>query len=488
MGKAIADIGHLLTGNIVAKVIGVIALMIFTRILPKEQLALFPVYMMLSGLATLIFGFGILPTFVKILPAALKEKKGEARAIVLTGALLILTGTLAVSVASFFFADVLAQYLLKDVTLSSMVRIMSIAFVAVSINQIIERILWAAGQFRKKSIILVFRSLSRIILVLVFYLQFSVVGLVWGLVVNEALVAILSLFFVKNIIYGSLPAFYSPKRLLIQSFPFYFESYLMYFRSEGDNWLVSSFMGPSALAVYYVAKTIYSMIFILFSSVDKVVVQMLAEVKSSISVVENKFHLIFIYLSQCSIPLIFFVIALLPTIIQVVGGGKFPGAVLPAAILLLAVLVQFLRLPINRSVFVICTPVTRLKITLIETVSLLLCLAVLTPFFGSPGVASARVCASVAGGGWGYAVLKSYMCAHLPFNKLILPTICAFPPTVLTFALQYRWGNIFLLPLYVVLWLMVFLVITKVVNREFFNIVSEFMPKMWRKDKTVCTK
>lgn len=478
MRKAVASISHLLVGNIAAKIIGIVALMVYARMLPKEQLAYFPLFGMLSGLATLIFGFGVLPTFVKILPVALKENPAEARAVVYTGAALILTGTLVVTVLSFFFADVLARFLLKDVALSPMVRIMSFAFVAVSINQITERVLWAAGQFKKQSIILVARSLSRVSLVLIFYMKFKVIGLIWGMVISEILVALLSLFFVKNIIWGALHGFYSPRKLVVQSFPFYLESYLMYFRSEGDNWLVSTFIGPSGLAVYYVSKTIYSMIHMIFSSVDRVVVQMLAEVKNSIDLIEKQFHLVLMYLSQCAIPFVFFIIAMLPTSISVLGGGEYSGAVLPAVILSLAVLLQFLRLPVGRSVFVLCPPTVRLKLTLIESVSLLLCLAVLTPLFGPSGVAGARLCASVVGWSWGYLILKNYMSCNLSLKKIILFMVCAFPPTIITFLLQYKWGSVYLLPLYGLLWLVVFSVITFVVNREFFRLSSGFIPRM----------
>ena len=59
---AFRDVSSLLSGRVIAKPFGVASTMLFARILSKDEMAIFPVFLMLAGIANLVLTFGIFST------------------------------------------------------------------------------------------------------------------------------------------------------------------------------------------------------------------------------------------------------------------------------------------------------------------------------------------------------------------------------------------------------------------------------------------
>ena len=417
---SIRDIGKLISGNVATKAIGIAVLAFYARVLSKEEMAIFPVYIMLSDLSSLILSFGIMPNLIKLLPSLLKKDIQEAQSLITTGGLLIISGTAIVSGFVFFFSDQINRLLLNNRLQTETIQIMTVGFIALSISKVAEQVLWAAGRFGYKSLLTVGESLVRPCCTISFFLLFGIKGLVTGIVLSQIIKAAMACFWIRDIYFVDYSGFYPLRRLLKQSLPFYLESYLMYFRREGDNWIVSTMLGPASLAVYYIAKTVYNSCRMFFYSVDQVVTRELASYKLNRKLLLQKAYDVHANISLFSIPGILLVITLLPLAVPIIAGIAYQAAITPATILLLALLVDFQRISISRTVFVTLNPGTRFYITLIETLVLLPSLFILSYMFGSSGIAGARLLSQVIGGVVGYWILFRKLSFTLEYKAIII--------------------------------------------------------------------
>ena len=74
MKKGFKDLAYMVSSNTVLKLLGIVSIVIFTRYLEKEELALIPVFALLGRLSVVVFSFGMLPKLIKDVPSLLKKK------------------------------------------------------------------------------------------------------------------------------------------------------------------------------------------------------------------------------------------------------------------------------------------------------------------------------------------------------------------------------------------------------------------------------
>ena len=439
------------------KVIGIAVLGFYARVLSKEEMAIFPIYMMLSDLSSLILSFGIMPTLIKLLPSLLKEDVQEAHCLITTSTLIIVSGTTVIIGFVLLFSDQINGLLLDNSLQTELIQIMTVGFIALSISKIADQILWASGRFGCKSLLNVVESVIRPCCTVSFFLLFGIKGLVTGLVLSQIVKAAMACFWIRDICFVNYSGFYPLGRLLKQSLPFYLESYLMYFRREGDNWLVSSMIGPASLAVYYIAKTVYNSCYVFYSSVDQVVTRELARYKLNQQLLLQKTYEVHANISIVSIPGIFIAITLLPLAVPFIAGAAYKTAITPATILLLALLVDFQRISISRTVFIALSSRARFYITLLDTMVLLPGLFILGFLFGSPGIAGARLLSQAIGGGAAYWILFRKMAFTLEYKASVLLLSTSMVSTSCMFLLQdlleTQGMNIFVQSIIIPLWI-----------------------------------
>lgn len=477
--KSIKDISKLIFGNVAIKIIGIGMLIFYARTLTKQEMAIFPVYFMLSDLASLVLSFGIFPTFIKRLPSLFIEDITQAKKMIFTGSMIVILGTVLVSGFVYFFSVDVTQVILKNVVSPQLVRIMTIGFVALSVMKVADHILWAKRCFGKKTILAVLESILRPCSTVAFYLLYGIKGVVVGLVLSQILLAVVSLFFIRDVLLVRLMGFCSMKELLKESLPFYLESYLMYFRREGDNWLVSTMLGAETLSVYYIAKTVYTTFFMFYSSVDQVTTERLAQSMGDLQVLKKNVQELHRTLVQTTIPVFLLSVSLLPIAVPLIAGGQYSGAIIPASILLFALLVQFLRIPISRTIFVAARPRDRLVSTLIDSLVLLPSLVVFTPVFGVEGVAGARLFAQLMGGIWGLWYVNKKMRISFGGNVVALSVITSVPGTFLCLIFQKDLHLVnpvlFRIIILISCWLLLFLSLTYWLNRSLFDQLNKFV-------------
>src|SRR5210317_1297032 len=102
--RSMQDVAKLISGDIGAKVIGFAVLIFYTRVLSKEEMAIFPIFLMLSHLASLVFSLGIYPILLIELPSLFRKDFQHARSLFYTGGFLLVLGTSLVMMLFILFS------------------------------------------------------------------------------------------------------------------------------------------------------------------------------------------------------------------------------------------------------------------------------------------------------------------------------------------------------------------------------------------------
>jgi O-antigen/teichoic acid export membrane protein len=405
--------------------------MLFARVLTKAQLAIFPAYLMLAEIPNLILTLGIFSTFTRRLPSLILSDPVRARSLMLTGSAIIVAGTTIPSVAAFYWSDAVAEFAFKNAAEGWIIRIMVPGFIAYVFSRIVEYVMWGRGQFGATSVIQVIESVVRPVSVVSLYFLIGYRGIAVGLVLTQLVLASVGLWYIRDIFARPLPPIYPVRELVRESMPYYIGNYLSYLRGDGDNLLVTALLGPTALAEYYVAKTLYTNLLLLQTAIDKVALQRLAKFVNSNSFVAKVAEL-YARISRTAIPFMLLAVALAPCGMVVLAGSRYADATWPAILLLVALLVQFVTIPVDRAVFVGVPGYVRVGYATFEAVAVISSVALLVPVFGLAGVAAARIIAPSCVFLFGLMILHQRLGLVLSVEPAAIAIFTALPGTLFT--------------------------------------------------------
>jgi O-antigen/teichoic acid export membrane protein len=211
-------------------------------------------------------------------------------------------------------------------------------------------------------------------------------------------------------------------------------NYLSYFRTDGDNLLVTLLLGPAALAEYYVAKTLYTNMGLILAAADRVGAERLARHVGTENFRQTALQL-HEQISSILIPFALFAVAVAPEALVVLAGPRYAGASWPATILLVVMLVQFVAIPFDRIVYVAVPGWVRFKFTFIEAVLAAASVVVLAPIAGLIGVAAARIIAPLGVCAFGAWIIFRHLEFSLPLKSTLRGLVAALPATCLALAM-----------------------------------------------------
>lgn len=407
--KSVVMVSHLVSADFLSKFIGIAVLAFYARYLSKDDLAVLPVYDMVGAMGAVVFSFGIFPTFVRTLPSLLSSDRAKARAIMVTGIAVIVPGLVCYSVVVAGLAEFISNAFFKEGRYAALIRIMAVGFFAVGVRTITDYLLWSSGRFSRMATVKVVQSLMNALVAAGLLLIWGLKGLVIGLVLRDVTAAALSVFFLGDILFTGPLIIDSPRKLIRESLPYYLESYVLYFKERGDTLIVATFLGPSLLAVYYIARRLYDALLTVFNSVDRVITAGLSGKRQSPAEVEAHLEKVLTAVSQLLLPFVMFCLGMVPLFIRLVAGPRYVAAIIPGAILCLALAVQFTWSPVGRAIFVLRPPMTRFKLSLVEATSLIVWLSALVPLLQVVGVAAARLLAALTIGVTAYVVAGRFV-------------------------------------------------------------------------------
>ena len=482
--NARTDVAKLLSGSLLAKVFGLAATMVFARLLTKDQMAVFPAFLMLAGVPNLILTFGILSTFTREIPSLMRSDFQRARGMILTGSVVIFVGTILPSIAAYLFSDQVAMFAFRTTSLAWAVKIMVPGFMAFVVARIVEYVMWATGEFGATSKVQVVDSVVRPTTTLALYFLLGFKGIVIGLVIAQFVTMAVGVYCLRHLFRGGWPPAYSVRQLISESMPYYIGNYISFLRGDGDTLLVATFLGPAALAEYYVAKNLYANVILVQSSVDKVVLERLARFVRTPEF-SDKVRQANTQISQIAIPFVLLAIAVAPNALRILAGPHYGEATWPAIILLVAAMVQFVAIPIDRAVFLSLPGYLRVAYSVCEAIGVTTAAVTLIPLIGLSGMSFARIIAPVGVYAFGLMLLRRRLKLTLSFEAALISLATSLPGTVLVLAEIPLAGR--LLPAIgltlagMALWSVLFCILTYAINRRAYLTARRVGADYWRK-------
>ena len=473
------NLSSLFSANILVKALGIISVMVLIRFLTKEELSLLPNYAVVAGLALTVSSFGLFPTMIREVPFLLQEQRFDrARAIINTSLLYILPSLIIVSAVSYVFSEELASYLLGDRAYSLHFKIMAVSFVFSGIRQFFDYGYWAYDMFKEQSYLLVIEGIVKVILNVVGVIFFGALGLVVSLALTSLVSCVTSIYYFRGILFAANYQVISPKYLLKESAPYYLESYLMYFRNQGDQLFVTTFLGAEQLAVYFVAKKLYDILQIFTRPLDKVFTNSLAKLRGKLGRFSVRISEILTLNVFLFIPFIALCIGLTPLFIRIIAGEEYLEAVPASMLLTLTLLVYFFYTStFGRAIFLLKPSTSRFKLTLVESVSLAVFSLLLIKDFAVEGVALARLLTVLVTGLYSYFYTRRDIDLTIERKPIVIVTIISIAMAVtLLFAQSYSphiAAVVIALSLVVVAFLVV---VNRSISEKYYSFINLFFP------------
>jgi len=433
--KVFSDNLKVTSGQVIFKVSSIVFLIFYARVLTPFELSVLPIFAIIGGMSTLLFNFGLFPTLIREVPKLLEKDKSRAISLLHT---------------SFFLSG---------------------------LNQILTYAMRATSEFGKMVLRNITLGIAQRLLGIALFFIWGIKGLIIGFNLGIGIGVVMSLYFLRSYIFRRF-RWYPIKKLLKFSFPYYIESFLMYFRSQGDQLIVGTFLSPAALSAYYVARRLFANLDLFRESIAQTIAPALARISDSKQQrIEQSFKKINNLLSYFAIPLCFLAASLSFAFVNLVGGEKYLNAMFPAAILCFTLLLYFFLGPLNGAVLVLGKPVERFKITAVQSFSILLFLTLLIRNFGISGAAFSQLLAITVTLVYSYFTLRKLMVIRLDIraigNSFFASAVMA---SVISFA-QVIFYKLYLIPLYAFIGVFAFfLLFIKMLRNEDLEIIEDVLP------------
>ena len=308
---------------------------------------------------------------------------------------------------------------------------------------------------------------------------FGVKGLVVSLILSAVFNALLYMYNLKDILLSSVSlSNISILDLIKDAMPFYLESYLMYFRAEGDQLIVTTLLGAESLAIYFIAKKPFEIVSSFTQALDKVLTVSLSKCRDDLKLYNEKVNQIFLLNAYILFPIIFVLMGLSPFLIQIIAGSSYEAAVFPSIILLLCLLMQFYwRSTFGRSIFLLQASSGRLKVTLFESVTLIILITVLGRFFEIHGIVVGRLIATVLAGVFAFLVIKTRVKFQFPVKNIIWICFHSLILGGILLVAQYFTTDHTALALSVLTALILFLALIHLtISESYYEAISQLLP------------
>lgn len=479
MSKSLKDFSYLVSSNAFLKIMGIVSVMVFTRYLEKEEIALIPLFVMVETFSTQVFSFGVLHTLVREVPHLLnKNKVRDVHSYIANCLVIIVPGILLFSFLFYAFSDAIAYFFFAEYTFVPHLELMAVGVFFAGINKAFSYVYWCLSRFQQESKRMVLVGILRIATGITFVILWGAYGLIASYVLTSFINTIVYVYNLKDVLVIKSFSFYRLKNLIKESVPFYLEGYVVFFRAEGDQFFVASMLGPEAMAIYYIAKKPQEVLVSFFYSLDRVLTTSLAKLKAHKEQFNNKINSIITLNNYLLFPLIFIAIGITPFLIEIVAGKGYEAAVVPSIVLLLWLLIQVSwKTVLGKSVFILKPGVVRLKVNFVETVSLLVMMVLLGNFFGLLGMVAGRVFAALVGGICCYYFVKNDISIHIDTKNTALLLLFNTCMSLLLLGTQYFSSSNILFGLSFLLSLLLFLfLVNRTISGRFYEVVNSVSP------------
>ena len=479
MIKSLKDLSYLVSSNVILKVLGIVSVMVYTRYLLKGQLALVPFFSVMGNFSMVVFSFGVLPTLVRDVPHLLKQNRMEdVQSYVVTTLIIIVPGIFLFSVLCYFLAGILSSYYFETKAYTPYLKLMSIGIFFTGINSAFAYIYWGLGRFKQEANRMVIVGVIQLITTIAFVIFWGISGLIISMVISSFLNTVIYLINLRDVIFSSSFKINPIRRLIVQSIPFYLESYLMFLRQQGDQLFVATLLGPNALAIYFISKKPYDVLSSFTQSLDQVLTISLAKNKNDLKMFNKKVNEIITLNTYILFPIILLAIGVSPICIILIAGKGYEAAIVPSMMLLLWLIIQVSwKTALGKSIFVLKSSAGRFKVTLVETVTLLGFMFILGHFYSLQGVVSGRLIATISAGVFAYTIVRRDVFISIDKKSIATVTVNSIIMCLLLLIAQYMFTNYISLALSFIFAIFFFLfLIHRTVSAKYYAVLNSISP------------
>lgn len=478
MKKSVKDFSYMFSANSFVKILGIVSVVVFTRLLAKNEIAILAIFPLLSRLSMVIFSLGVLPCLLKDIPSMLRYKERElAYGMIKTSLKMVVPGVFLFSFLCFFFSDQLSENIFHDPSLGPHLALLSLGIFFNGLCELMSYIYWSLSRYKQESKRIAVVGIIKVILGVVLVFFYGVYGLIISLNITAVVNFFMFTYNLKDVWFAS-SIHYPVRKILRQSWPFYLESYLMYLRAEGDQLIIATFLGIETLAVYFIARKPFDLLNSLTRPIEKILTTSLSEVKADTEILNTKMTDILRFNASILLPLVLFTISISPTFITLIAGPGYESSVIPSMLLLLILFVNFYwRTTFGKAIFLLRPPFSRFIITLFETVILLLLTLLLGKLYQLDGIVSGRLIASIATGIVAFFFVKKLLDLSYDLKNIFLVNICAIVMTSTILVSQYLSNNLFIFLGAIIAGVFLFLVLISLLVSEFFyKQINNYLP------------
>ena len=411
----------------VVQIVGIISIIFFSRYFSKIELTAIPIYATIGSFGAILFGLGVFPVSLKLIPALVEKQESQAIGIAKSIIRVNLIGGTAYTIIALMLSQYLAVWFFHDAKYEYIIQLMCVGFFFISMSTNNTYLLKSFSRFTQLSKVILYKSIIQTTLSVVLSILLGWVGLVIGLVLGSLFHYSISVFYLIDI-YNSSSKPYPFFDLFSESWSFYLESFLMYLRKEGDILIVTTFLGSQSLAIYFIAQKVLLGLNSIYETLNSVLLTKLSALRGNFELFRKEIAFIFNIQAFILLPLIILFIISVPWLIMLVGGTEYTASIVPGSILSLAPYFQFLFvLSFNAIIFLFLPGKSRLMLTGVNTVFLLGSLLILSNLFSINGVAMARVLSFLLTGLFAiYLVKKNNYSLSFPFGLFSKMTIILF--------------------------------------------------------------
>lgn len=268
--------GHLLLGRAASKSISFVFLVVFVRLLSPAELAVLPMYQAAAAAGIILFAFGIPVTLMREIPRLRATDPVAMQSLLFTGFTMVTTGILVTALLAWLFREPIQALFLRNIGSDTTYLLIVLGMIAGGWSDLMGFVIKSLQEYRSLAFYNATYELLPKCLGLPGYYLGGIDGLLTGFFIGGLLCNLGYTLRFREFIFG-IRRFHPVRGLLAQSWPFYLERYLFYFRSYGDVLIISSLLDPVSLAAFYVAKRLYQLLILLSRSIQDVILPSISE-------------------------------------------------------------------------------------------------------------------------------------------------------------------------------------------------------------------
>src|SRR5713101_474046 len=190
VGRVIRDVSRLLGANVLARAVGIAALVVYARILSPRDLGALPIFLVLGAFTIIPVNLGLFPTLMREVPVLLEGRRDEALGTLRVVVLTVGGGVVAVALCYVPLAPAIARLFFHDAGAAPLIWWMVPGAVLRGLDEVLVYVLRSTREFevlaRKKLLSELAQPVAAVALLPTLGLRGLLLGMTLGLGIGVA--------------------------------------------------------------------------------------------------------------------------------------------------------------------------------------------------------------------------------------------------------------------------------------------------------------